>query len=66
MLLACKHARHIEDPSYAKQLVSRMSATAFWYPQPRTSLVVYTRSDPYVHLAGRVLDIFCSMESSLQ
>ena len=29
MLLACKHAKHAEDPSYAKQLVSMMAATAF-------------------------------------
>ena len=29
MLFACKHAKHAEDPSYAKQSVSMMSATAF-------------------------------------
>ena len=30
MLFACKHAKHAEDPSYAKKSVSMMSATAFY------------------------------------
>ena len=66
MLLACKHARHTEDPSYAKQSVSRMSATAFCIRNlghhSQYILAVtrtFTQQDEF-------LDACCSIESSLQ
>ena len=66
MLLACKHARHAEDPSYANQSVSRMFATAFCIRNlghcSQYILVVtcmFTQQDEFKFF-------FCSIKSSLQ
>ena len=66
MLLACKYARHAEDPSYAKKLVSRISATAFHiHNLGHCSQYILAVTHMFTQ-PDKFLNAYCSIESSLQ